>query len=305
MELERPRDFVGYAQNPPAIEWPDGKKIAVNVVINYEEGSETSPLDGDEFTESLTEGTYPVFSGMRQITNESVYEYGSRVGIWRLVEILREFGAPYTIFACALALERNPEIARALVADNADMVGHGYRWVSLYGLAPDEEREQIRKARDSIRQTTGVTIRGWLTRAPQSLATRRILAEEGFLYDTGEFNDDTPYFETVDGRPFLIIPYTLTANDFRYWQNTAFTAADFATYCIDEFDELRREAQRGPRMMSVGLHSRILGRPGRAPALRRFLEHISQFDDVWLTTRTAIAEHWTAESAREGQWNAA
>lgn len=303
MELERPRDFVGYAMDPPPIAWPDGKKIAVNVVINYEEGAETSPLDGDEFTESLTEGTYPVMSGMRQITNESVYEYGSRVGIWRIINILREFDAPYTVFACAQALERNPKITEAMVRDNADLVGHGYRWVSLYGLSPDEEREQIQKARDSIKRTTGVTIRGWLTRAPQSLATRRILAEEGFLYDTGEFNDDTPYFEPVAGRPFLIVPYTLTANDFRYWQNTAFTAADFATYCIDEFDELRRESEHGPRMMSVGLHSRILGRAGRAPALRRFLEHISQFDDVWLTTRTSIAEHWTAQSALEDQWN--
>ncbi len=301
--MERPRDFVGYAGEGPDITWPEGRRMAVNVVINYEEGGEKSPLDGDEFGEQLTEGNYPVFAGVRQVTNESVYEYGSRVGIWRIVRVLRERGIPYTVFGCGQALERNPRISEAFAADGADMVGHGYRWVSLYGLSTDEEREEIRRAKAAIAATTGTEICGWLTRAPQSLATRRILAEEGFLYDTGEFNDDLPYFEDVDGRPFLIVPYTLTANDFRYWQMTAFGASDFAAYCIDEFETLYKESRRYTRMMSLGLHSRIIGRPGRIPALERFLDHIDGKEDVWVTTRTAIAQHWSRESAVKDQWN--
>lgn len=299
-----PRDFVGYGATPPDFEWPGGSRMAVNIIINYEEGSEPNPLDGDSDVEPLGElGAFPTRRGERQVMIESQYEYGSRVGIWRLIDTLDKHETPATIFACALALERNGPATKAMVRRNYDMVGHGYRWISHFNMSAEEERADIRRAVQSIEQTTGQRIVGWFTRGPQTLATRAILAEEGFLFDCGASNDELPYYQQVNGRPFLIVPYTLTANDWRFWQGTLFTAEDFARYCTDEFDVLYAESKRKPRMMTVGLHARITGRPGRALALDKLLAHVKAHRDVWLTTSTAVARFWLEQFAPSGTWN--
>ncbi|TAN31996.1 hypothetical protein EPN29_11010 [bacterium] len=299
-----PRDWVGYGDRPPDFEWPGGSRMAVNIVINYEEGAEPNPLDGDAEVEPLGElGRFPTRPGERQVMIESQYEYGSRVGVWRLMDILDKYEARATVFASALALERNPLATEAMVRRGYDMVGHGYRWISHFTMAEDSERADIRQAVESIRRTTGQRIAGWFTRGPQTLITRRILAEEGFLFDSGASNDDLPYFQPVLGRPFLVVPYTLTSNDWRFWQGTLFTARDFAQYCIDEFDVLHAESRRKPRMMSVGLHARITGRPGRALALDHFLAHVRDQGDAWVTTSTAIARFWLERFAPTQTWN--
>jgi allantoinase len=302
--MEMPRDFVGYADNPPAFEWPNRARLALNIVVNYEEGSERNRADGDEELEVLSEATYPARPGERELAQESMYEFGSRVGIWRIVRLFDQYDIPATIFACALALERNRPVARAFVDRGYDFVGHGYRWISHFKMSEDEEREQIRKAVESIREITGSRIRGWFTRPPQTVATRRILAEEGFLYDSGCYNDEIPFFQRVGGRPFMVVPYTLDVNDVRFWKGPSIlTAGHFASYCIDTFDALYKEGGRAPRMMSVGLHPRIIGRPGRVGGLERFLSHVRRYEDVWITSRSDIASFWAERFAPEGTWN--
>jgi allantoinase len=286
------RNFIGYGGNPPKVEWPGGARIALNIVINYEEGSELGAVEGDKQREMSAEAIYPAKPSERELANESVFEYGSRVGVWRIMRILDKYDATCTIFACALALERNPVVTQSFVKHEYDMVGHGYRWIPHYGMREDQEREQIRKARESIERTTGQRIIGWFTRPLQTPATRRILAEEGFLYDTGCFNDDLPYFEQIGDKRFLVVPYTLEQNDTRYWKNQMFTANDFFEYVRDAFNTLYEEGETLPKMMSVGLHCRIIGRPGRAQGLDRFLAHVRKFPDVWIAKRNDIARFW-------------
>jgi allantoinase len=302
--MELPRDFVGYGDHPPAFQWPDGARLAVNIVVNYEEGSERNRVDGDEELEPLTEATYPALPGERELAQESLYEYGSRVGIWRLLHLFDQYHIRPTIFACAVALERNPEAASAFVDRGCDIVGHGYRWISHFGLTEEQEQEQIRLAVTTIRQLTGQRMTGWFTRPPQTVATRRILAQEGFLYDSGCYNDDLPYFQEVAGRPFLVVPYTLDVNDVRFWKGPSMLVSDhFASYAIDAFDALYNEGARTPRMLSVGLHPRIIGRPARIGGLERLLAHISRFPAVWVTTRGEIATFWAERFAPQGAWN--
>jgi len=286
------RDFIGYGGNPPRVEWPGGARVALNLVINYEEGSELGAVEGDPQRELTGEAPYPAKPTERDLANESMFEYGSRVGVWRIMRILDKYDATCTIFACALALERNPPVVEAFKKHGYDMVGHGYRWISHYGMTEEQEREHIRKTRESIERTTGQRIIGWFTRPLQTVATRRILAEEGFTYDTGCFNDDLPYFEQVAGRRFLVVPYTLEQNDTRYWKNQMFTANDFFEYVRDAFDTYYEEGATHPKMMSVGLHDRIIGRPGRSQGLDRFLAHVRKFPDVWITNRNEIARFW-------------
>jgi allantoinase len=292
------RDFIGYGGSPPKVEWPGGARIALNVVINYEEGSEMGALEGDRQREMQAEWTYPAKSDERELVNESMFEYGSRAGVWRIMRILDKYDATCTIFASALALERNLEVARAFVGHGYDMVGHGYRWVPHYGMSAEREREEIRKTRESIQRTTGQRILGWFTRPLQTLDTRRILAEEGFLYDSGAFNDDLPYFEKVGDKPFLVVPYSLDQNDIRFWKNQMFTANDFFEYLRDAFDTLYEEGATRPKMMSVGLHNRVIGRPGRAQGLDRFLAHVRKFPGVWIANRNAIAKFWLEKYAQ-------
>jgi allantoinase len=297
------RDFIGYGNRPPKFEWPHGARLALNLVVNYEEGAERNRVDGDADLEQLTEASYPVRPGERELASESFYEFGSRVGIWRIISVFDKYQVRPTIFACAVALERNPPVSQAFVERNYDMVGHGYRWLSHFGLSEEQEREQIRRALESIQRTTGQRIAGWFTRPPQTVATRRILAEEGLLFDSGAYNDEIPYFQTVKGRPFLIVPYTLDINDIRFWKAGFFTATDFETYCTDAFDALYQESARTPRMMSVGLHPRIIGRSGRILGLDRFLAHVRDHPDVWITSRTEIARFWADQFAPLETWN--
>jgi allantoinase len=289
---EMVRDYVGYAGNPPQVEWPDGARLALNIVINYEEGSELGALEGDPQREMMSEVSYPAKPDERELVSESLFEYGSRSGIWRILRILDKYEAACTIFACAVALERNPAVVEALAERGYDMVGHGYRWLPHYGMSNEQEREQIRKARESIERTTGQRIIGWFTRPLQTPETRRILAEEGFLYDSGSFNDDLPYFDKINGKPFLVVPYSVDQNDTRFQKNQMFTANDFFEYVCDAFDTLYEEGKERPKMMSVGLHPRLIGRPARAAGLDRFLAHVRQYSDVWIARRNDIAAWW-------------
>jgi allantoinase len=297
------RDLVGYANQPPAFHWPGDIGLAVNFVINYEEGGERNPMDGDADLETLVEAKYSVPPGERELFLESSYEYGSRVGIWRILDLFDRHGVAPTIFATALALRRNPAVTEALLKRGCDLVGHGYRWLPHAGMTRDEERANIRDAREELLALTGRRPIGWFTRPPNTVHTRELLAQEGFLYDSGAVNDDLPYYDTVLGRPFLILPYSLDVNDTRFWKSQLFTGRDFEVYARDAFDVLHEESNRTSRMMSVGLHPRIIGRPGRIGGLERFLEHVRQFDDVWIAGRDQIARHWVQTFPRDELWN--
>ena len=301
--IDMPRDFIGYGRNTPKFEWPNGARLALNIVVNYEEGAERNPLDGDPIREEASESVYPSRPGERETHQESVSEYGSRVGIYRCIDVFDNYRITPTIFACALALERNPPVTREFTERNYDIVSHGYRWINHLGFTEEQERAEIRKAKQSFQETLGLQPLGWFNRTPQTTATRRILAEEGFLFDSQAVNDDIPYFQEVAGRPFLIVPYAVDVNDYRFWRGSMFTGRDFEIYCVDSFDTLYTESSRTPRMMSVGLHSKIIGRPGRIGAVDRFLSHVRQYSDVWIATRTDIAIFWAEHFAPPGTWN--
>jgi len=289
------RDLVGYGANPPDPGWPNGARLALNFVINYEEGSEYSIGDGDGFTETaLTEGASQATALKgRDLGGESMFEYGSRVGFWRLHRMFRERGLPLTVYGCALALERNPEAAAAIREAGWDVCCHGWRWVKHFELSEDEEREHIRKAVASLTRTMGERPYGWYCRYAPSVNTRRLLVEEGgFLYDSDAYNDDLPYWTSVAGKPHLILPYTLSNNDAKFGRGVFGTGEDFFTYCRDAFDVLYAEGRTQPKMMSVGLHMRLIGHPARAAGLARFLDHVQRHGGVWVTRRIEIARHW-------------
>jgi peptidoglycan/xylan/chitin deacetylase (PgdA/CDA1 family) len=220
-----PRDFVGYGRNTPEFEWPNGARLALNIVVNYEEGAERNPLDGDPLREAMSETPHPPREGEREPMQESVSEYGSRVGIYRCIDLFDQYEVRPTIFACALALERNPPVTAEFVQRGYDIVGHGYRWINHVGLTEEQEREQIRKARESFARTLRVPVVGWFNRTPQTTATRRILGVVGFVFVWEAVNDDIPYFQEVKGRPFLVVPYSVDVNDFRFWRGTSSPAA--------------------------------------------------------------------------------
>ena len=290
------RDFIGYGPTPPQPQWPGGARVALQIVINYEEGSEYNNLDGDGRTElGLAEapgGRVP--SGQRDMAFESMYEYGSRVGIWRLMQVLREYESPATIFGCALALERNPKVAEAITQSGFDICCHGYRWEEQFKLTVEEERERIGMAIESLRRTTGTRPVGWYCRYGASENTRRLLVEEGgFLYDSDAYNDELPYWVEVSGQPHLIVPYTMDANDGKFAAPGGFsTPFDFENYLIATFDRLYAEGETSPKLMSIGLHARITGRPARAHALAGFLAHVRRHEKVWLCRRQDVAAHW-------------
>lgn len=295
MSVGRERDFIGYGSAPPHPRWPDDARIAVNLVMNYEEGSELSILDGDAYSESgLTEipfGDQGVRG--RDLAAESMFEYGSRVGFWRVMRLVRERGLPATVFGCALALERNPAAAAAIREAGFDVCCHGWRWVKHYELSEHEEAEQIRRAVTSLKRSMGQRPTGWYCKYGPSINTRRLLVEEGgFLYDSDAYNDELPYWATVAGKPHLVVPYTLANNDSKFGRGVFATSEDFFTFCRDAFDVLYREGTSAPKMMSVGLHMRQIGHPGRAVGLERFLDHIQRHAGVWVCRRGDIAQHW-------------
>ena len=235
----------------------------------------------------------PVPAGQRDLAAESMFEYGSRVGFWRLMRLFRERGLPMTVFGCALALERNPPAAAAIKAANHDICCHGWRWVEHFKLSEDEERDHIRRAVASLQKTIGDRPLGWYCRYGPSVNTRRLVVEEGgFLYDSDTYNDELPYWVTEGGKPHLVVPYTLTNNDARFVRGFFATGDDFFHFCKDAFDMLYAEGETEPKMMSVGMHMRQLGHPARAAGLARLLDYVQGFADVWICRRVDIARHW-------------
>ncbi len=291
-----PRDMIGYGANPPHPKWPGDARIALQIVMNYEEGSEYSIPDGDNHSETYL-WEVPGASmgpGNRDLIVESVYEYGSRAGFWRLMRLFADRDIKITVFGAALALERNPEAAKAIVEAGYDVCCHGWRWIGYHLLSEQEERQHIQMAIKSLEKTTGSRPLGWYCRYAPSLNTRRLIVEEGgFLYDSDAYNDDLPYWIEVEGKPHLVIPYTLDNNDMKFSVAPGFNNGDdFFTYLKDAFDFLYAEGETSPKMMSVGLHTRLAGRPGRTTALARFLDYVQSHDKVWICRRIDIAEHW-------------
>ena len=291
------RDFVGYGGHPPDPRWPGGARLALNFVMNYEEGSEYSMMDQDGVSDAaLTElSAAAVPRGERDLAAEGMFEYGSRVGFWRLMRLFAERGLPMTVFACALALERNAPAAAAIRKAGHDVCCHGWRWVEHFKLDEATEREHIRRAVESLRRTVGVRPLGWYCRYGPSVNTRRLLMEEGgFLYDSDSYADELPYYVMAEGRPQLVVPYTLTNNDLKWGTGNLGTGEDFFMALKESFDMLREEGRTAPKMMSVGLHMRLVGHPGRASGLARFLDYVKAKPDVWVCRRLEIAEHWRA-----------
>ncbi|KAG5188501.1 putative urate catabolism protein [Tribonema minus] len=290
------RDMVGYGPNPPNPSWPKNAKVAVQFVVNYEEGAENNILHGDTGSEWLLSEIVGAssYKGVRHPNMESLYEYGSRAGFWRLHRMFTERAMPVTVFGCAMALERNPVAAKAMIDAGWEVATHGLRWIDYQYMGEDSERDHIAKAVSIQTRVCGSRPLGLYQGKPSPNTRRLAVAEGGFLYDSDAYNDELPYWNMEYGRPHLVIPYTLDANDMRFATSQGFNSGDqFYTYLKDSFDCLYKEGQAGsPKMMSVGLHCRLVGRPGRAAALARFLDYVKSHDDVWVTRRVDIAHHW-------------
>ena len=292
-----PRNMVGYGKDPVHPKWPNKARIAVQFVLNYEEGAENSILHGDNASESFLSEIVgaQAYEGARHMSMESIYEYGSRAGVWRVLRLFKEFDVPVTIFAVALAIARNRELADYLVEHNYDICAHGFRWIDYQFVDEKTEREHIKDCISVLTEYLGKRPEGWYT-GRNSPNTRRLIVEEGgFLYDSDTYDDDLPYWsnEFNAEKRHLIIPYTLDVNDMRFTSPQGFNSGDqFFNYLKDSFDALYEEGKTHPKMMSVGMHARILGRPGRIMAMRRFLKYVKTFDNVWLCSRREIADHW-------------
>lgn len=290
------RDFVGYGRTPPDVRWPDGSAVAVNLVLNYEEGAEYSLLDGDPINDTWGEYSREIPPSVRDMATDTHMEFGSRVGVWRIVRIIDELGIPCSIDAPALALERNPEFCDWIRNSTHDVIGHGYRWTEDSQMSRDEEDHYLRLAIDSIQNTTGQRIRGWIVRSMPSLNTRELLVEEGgFLYDSDASNDELPYYADVKGTRFLVLPYSKVYNDVRYLiAPTYSTPNDFFENLRLALDYMVAEAERGygGRMMSVGLHARWSGQANRAGAVRDFVEYVLEKKGACFMRRLDIAEYW-------------
>ncbi|WOB43857.1 allantoinase PuuE [Thermoleptolyngbya oregonensis NK1-22] len=295
MSTPYPRDLVGYGRHTPDPRWPNQARVAVQFVINYEEGGENCILHGDAASEAfLSEivGASPLL-GVRHMNMESIYEYGSRAGFWRLHRLFTQRQLPVTVYGIAMALDRNPEAAAAMVEAGWEIASHGYRWIDYQYVSEEVEREHIQKAIAIQTQVTGSRPLGFY-QGRMSPNTRRLVVEEGgFLYDADSYADDLPYWVHDYGRPHLVIPYTLDNNDMRFATAQGFNSGDqFFAYLRDAFDVLYAEGADAPKMMSIGLHCRLVGRPGRAAALARFLDYVMQHDRVWVCRRIDIARHW-------------
>jgi peptidoglycan/xylan/chitin deacetylase (PgdA/CDA1 family) len=288
------RDFIGYGEHPPRFDWPGGRRVALSVVVNYEEGAERCVLDGDDASESLNSdvpGAQPR-PGRRNLAVESHYEYGSRVGHWRILELLRECGVPATYFVVSEAARRHPQAIAAIVAAGHEVVSHGERWIDYEGIDIDTERQHMARSLDVLQRLCGERPIGWYT-GRASVNTRALAVEHGLLYDSDAYNDDLPYWTRVGERQHLVLPYTFDCNDMRFASAPGFdTPDDFTAHLQRTLDALRREGAHQPRMMSVGLHLRLAGRPGRAQALREFLLRAVQLPDVWFCRRRDIAHFW-------------
>ena len=295
-----PRDLTGHGRHVPHAQWPKQARVALQFVLNYEEGGENSVLHGDAGSEQfLSEMANPPAYPMRHLSMESIYEYGSRVGVWRILREFERRGWPLTVFAVAMALQRHPELAEALIEQGHEIACHGWRWINYQQVDEATEREHVRLGTDVLRQITGGQWPlGWYT-GRDSPATRRLVADQGgYEYDSDYYGDDLPFWlnvRTSSGQllPQLVLPYTMDCNDMRFGLPQGFSQGDeFFEYLRDSFDVLYAEGEDAPRMMSVGMHCRILGRPGRLRGLQRFLDHVERHDQVWVTRRIDIARHW-------------
>jgi peptidoglycan/xylan/chitin deacetylase (PgdA/CDA1 family) len=289
------RDFVGYGPEPVDPRWPGGARIAVNVVLNYEEGAEINVPDGDPVSEATLTDSGGADQGMkaRDLAAESMFEYGSRAGFWRIQRMFAERGLPLTVYGCAVALERNPPAAKAIRAAGWDVCSHGLRFAKHYELTEAEERRHIDEAVRSLTAQFGERPAGWYCRYAPSVNTRRLLVEAGgFLYDSNSYADDLPYWVAVGGRPHLVIPHTFSHNDNRFARGWIGTAGEFFTYLKDAFDVLYREGAKHPKLMTVSLHNRLSGHPARSQGIERFLDYVATQPGVWLTRRIDVARHW-------------
>ncbi len=288
------RDMIGYGSKELKISWPNNARIAVQIVLNYEEGAENCVLNGDKKSEAfLSEiiGAQPIKG--RHINMESLYEYGSRSGFWRLHKLFQEKRIPITIFGVGMALEKNPEICKAIKDANYEIASHGWRWIDYQNIKKSEEKKHMKLAIQTHKKIFGSLPLGWYTGRCSPNTRDLVIENGGFLYDSDSYSDDLPYWEMRNKKKQLIIPYTLDNNDMRFVTNQGFNTGDhFYTYLKDSFDTLYEEGKTNPKMMSVGLHCRLIGKPGRIQSLKKFLDYILKHEDVWICKRIDIAKHW-------------
>ena len=294
MVKKYPRDMIGYGTNKMKVVWPNNAKLALQIVLNYEEGAENSVLHGDKHSETfLSEiiGAQPIKG--RHINMESLYEYGSRRGFWRIHELFQKKKIPLTIFGVAMALERNPEVCKAIKDAGYEIACHGWRWIDYQNISKSIEKKHMDLAIKTIKKIFGQRPLGWYTGRCSPNTRELVMNEGGFLYDSDSYSDDLPYFEKRNNKKQLIVPYTLDNNDMRFATNQGFNSGDqFYNYLKDSFDVLYKEGETNPKMMSVGLHCRIIGKPGRLKSLERFLDYVLEHKDVWICKRIDIAKHW-------------
>ena len=290
-----PRDLVGYADAPPDPRWPGGARIAINFVLNYEEGGERSILHGDETSETRLSdlAASAPLRHQRDLNMESAYEYGTRVGVWRLLGLFADRRVPFTCYAVGMALERHPRVAEALTEADCDIADHGWRWFDYRGMAEALEREHMQRSVEVIRRMTGCRPLGWYVGTPSANTRRLVVEEGGFLYDSDAYNDELPYWNHEHGRPHLIVPHTLDDNDTRLARGLGWgQAEDFFTSLKANFDALYAAGDTAPRMMTAAVHCRIAGKPSRAAAFAKFIDYVMQHDKVWICRRIDIARHW-------------
>ena len=294
MSKKYPRDMIGYGSKEPRVTWPNNAKLALQIVLNYEEGAENNILHGDEKSETfLSEIIGAKAIKARHINMESMYEYGSRSGFWRIHKLFQEKNIPVTIFGVAMALERNPEVCSAIKNGNYEIACHGWRWIDYQNVKKSVEKKDMKLAIKTIKKIFGERPLGWYTGRCSPNTRDLVFDDGGFLYDSDSYSDDLPYWEYKKNKKQLIIPYTLDNNDMRFATNQGFNSGDqFYTYLKDSFDVLYDEGKTNPKMMSIGLHCRLIGRPGRFQALKKFIDYVLKFDDVWICKRVDIAKHW-------------
>ena len=294
MSKKNIRNFIGYGSRGKKISWPNNAKLALQIVLNYEEGGENCILNGDKYSETfLSEiiGAKPIKG--RHISMESIYEYGSRSGFWRLDRLFKEKNIPVTIFGVGLALKQNPDVCNAIKNGNYEIAAHGYRWIDYQDVKKSIEKKHMQQAVKTIKEIFGSRPLGWYTGRCSPNTRDLVFDDGGFLYDSDSYSDDLPYWEFRGRKKQLIIPYTLDNNDMRFATNQGFNTGDhFYNYLKDSFDALYEEGKISPKMMSVGLHCRLIGRPGRIQSLKKFLDYVLRFEDVWICKRIDIANHW-------------
>ena len=286
--IELPSDISGQAHS-----WPDGAQIALSIVVNVEEGAERSVADGDSSPEPVDELGIALKGDLRNFSNESNYRYGIQRGAPRVLDMLRLYEVPATFTCAALSLERAPQLALRIVDEGHEICAHGWRWTFQHRMSEEDERVFIQKARDSILNTSGRRPDGWLSRYLTSPNTSRLLAEAGFSYHMDDYSDDKPFWQSQSGSPILVLPYAVDTNDMKLWTSPAYTPSQWLQYAVDTFDWLYEEGQTQPRMMSLGLHLRVIGRPGRIGALKKFLEYVKSHRAVWFARRIDIARWWS------------